>query len=70
MVQQVVKLAENHLALIDTPSRGAVTDSAETSALSMDTTSVRAGLEEQINMQAGTIRTLEERLSEISAQVA
>eukprot|EP00961_Rhodomonas_salina_P055182 741336-Rhodomonas_salina.1 len=69
MVQQVVKLAENHLVRIDTPSRGAVADSAATSALSTDTTSVRAGLEEQVNMQAGTIRTLEERLSEISAQV-
>eukprot|EP00961_Rhodomonas_salina_P273014 3688989-Rhodomonas_salina.1 len=69
MVQQVVKLAENHLARIDIPSRGAVADSAATSVLSTDTTSVRAGLEEQVNMQAGTISTLEERLSEISAQV-
>eukprot|EP00961_Rhodomonas_salina_P243646 3292502-Rhodomonas_salina.1 len=69
MVQQVVKLAENHLTCINIPSRGGVADSAVTSALSTDTTSVRAGLEEQVNMQASMISTLEERLSEISAQV-
>eukprot|EP00961_Rhodomonas_salina_P276808 3740424-Rhodomonas_salina.1 len=56
MVQQVVKLAENHLASIDsdTLSRSSTDDLTAASALATDTQAAAAtsGLEEQVTIQA------------------
>eukprot|EP00961_Rhodomonas_salina_P163643 2204043-Rhodomonas_salina.1 len=62
MVQQVVKLAENHLARIDTPSSSSAHDLTAALALATDTqaAATTSGLEEQVTIQAGTIRNLEE----------
>eukprot|EP00961_Rhodomonas_salina_P119440 1607102-Rhodomonas_salina.1 len=64
MVQQVVKLVENHLALMDSRDEDGATDHSPASsfterAASMDATTMQSGLEEQVNIQAGTIHTLE-----------
>eukprot|EP00961_Rhodomonas_salina_P004869 66204-Rhodomonas_salina.1 len=52
MVQQVVKLAENHLARIELPSRGSAYDTAAASALSTETSPASTNLEEQVTLQA------------------
>eukprot|EP00961_Rhodomonas_salina_P149343 2010095-Rhodomonas_salina.1 len=71
MVQQVVKLAENHFASIESTGIMGGQDliaSPVTVAETEQANATQAGLEQQVSIQAGTIHSLEERLSEISAQ--
>eukprot|EP00961_Rhodomonas_salina_P009138 124503-Rhodomonas_salina.1 len=68
MVQQVVKLAENHLAHIDLQDVDAASDQAGASSFTVraelpDMSTTQSGLEEQVSIQAGTICTLEELLT-------
>eukprot|EP00961_Rhodomonas_salina_P117319 1579339-Rhodomonas_salina.1 len=52
MVQQVVKLAENHLALIKLQSQGSANDTVAASVLSTEMSPASTNLEEQVTLQA------------------
>ena len=66
MVLQVVKLAENHLARIESRSTADASDAGQRMA---NATQVD-GMEQQIAMQATTITDLEKKLAEYSARSA
>eukprot|EP00961_Rhodomonas_salina_P065345 878898-Rhodomonas_salina.4 len=66
MVQQVVKLAENHLACIKSNSIMGGQDLVASPAVvteNVQALTTQAGLEQQVNIQPGAVHSLEEKLS-------